>query len=343
MSLDEYADIIFQNYMKECENLPPEKKQSPTEIIIKDPVITVKDNNVKAKKLPKPENLEQYIGQEENKNAIRTTLKIINEVKPINIFVHGLPGTGKTTISEIIAKELKAEFIYTIPEQLKDVEKITEVLNTIQTNENLTVWMIDEVHTIDRKLINILLPILQDGRLGDVNIKPFVLIGATTDYNKIYKKSEALISRFQTKINLTRYTEEEIVKILKQYKSQMNVNVSIPEEDYICIAKNSKLIPREAINLLLKRLVLSNMCQILLENKIIKNGLNDVDVRILKCLAEMEKPIGSNFLSQRAGLIESDYLLIYEPYLIEMQYIDRTNRGRVINKRGKDFLNEINI
>ena len=343
MSLNDYANIMFQNYMKECENLPPEKKQSPTEIIIKDPVITVKDNNVKTKKLPKPENLEQYIGQEENKNAIRTTLKIINEVKPINIFVHGLAGTGKTTISEIIAKELKAEFIYTIPEQLKDLEKITEVLNTIQTNENLTVWMIDEIHTIDRKLINILLPILQDGRLGNVNIKPFVLIGATTDYNKIYKKSEALISRFQTKINLTRYTEEEIVKILKQYKSQMNVNVSIPEEDYICIAKNSKLIPREAINLLLKRLVLSNMCQILLENKIIKNGLNDVDVRILKCLSEMEKPIGANFLSQRAGLIESDYLLIYEPYLIEMQYIDRTNRGRVINKKGKDFLNEINI
>ena len=248
---------------------------------------------------------------------------------------------GKSTLAEIIANELGAKFIYTIPEQLKNTEKITEVLNTIQENKGLTVWMLDECHNADKKLINILLPILQDHKLGDVVIREFVMIMATTDFNKLYKKSEALISRFQTKIYLEKYSLNDIVTILKQYKQKLNMDVDIPEKDYLLIAENSKGIPREAINLLLKRLVLPNMPEIFKENKIIFNGLNQKDIQILKCLDGLTSPIGANFLSQKVGLIDADYQQIYEPFLIENEYIDRTPKGRLISTKGKELLTSL--
>jgi len=317
---------------------PKEEKNNIQEIVIKRAEIAVNSQNLTIKNTPKPLSLNEFIGQTENKKSIQTTLKIIKQIKPINIFIHGYPGCGKSTLAEIIAIELGAKFIYVIPEQLKSVEKISEVLNAIQEFDGLTVLMLDEAHNMDKKLINILLPILQDHKLGDVIIREFVMIMATTDYNKLYKKSEALISRFQTKIYLEKYSLQDIVTILKQYKQKLNIDVNIPEKDYILIAENSKGIPREAINLLLKRLVLTDMPEIFKENKIVFNGLNQKDIQILKCLNELASPIGANFLSQRVGLIDADYQMVYEPFLVELGYVERTQRGRIISQKGKDLL-----
>jgi Holliday junction DNA helicase RuvB len=118
----------------------------------------------------------------------------------------------------------------------------------------------------------------------------------------------------------------------------MGIGVEIPESDYLLIAKNCKRIPREAINLLLKRLVLNDMPEIFKENKIVHEGLNQKDIQILNCLNELTSPIGANFLSQRVGLIEADYCLVYEPFLIESGLIDRTARGRIISIKGKELL-----
>lgn len=316
----------------------PKEKEKAQEIVIKRAEIAVNSQNLTIKNTPKPLSLNEFIGQTENKKSIQTTLKIIKQIKPINLFIHGYPGCGKSTLAEIIAIELGAKFIYVIPEQLKSVEKISEVLNAIQEFNGLTVLMLDEAHNMDKKLINILLPILQDHKLGDVIIREFVMIMATTDYNKLYKKSEALISRFQTKIYLEKYSLQDIVTILKQYKQKLNVDVNIPEKDYILIAENSKGVPREAINLLLKRLVLSDMPEIFKENKIVFNGLNQKDIQILKCLNGLASPIGANFLSQRVGLIDADYQMVYEPFLVELGYVERTQRGRIISQKGKDLL-----
>jgi Holliday junction DNA helicase RuvB len=80
------------------------------------------------------------------------------------------------------------------------------------------------------------------------------------------------------------------------------------------------------------------MPEIFKENKIIFNGLNQKDIQILKCLDGLTSPIGANFLSQKVGLIDADYQQIYEPFLIENGYIDRTPKGRLISKRGKELL-----
>lgn len=324
----------------DCEFPKKESVSSnPQEIVIKQAEISIKNENLSIKSTPKPVTLDEFIGQTENKKSIKTSLKIIKAIKPINIFIHGFAGCGKTTLAEIIAKELDAEFIYTIPEQLKNMETISSTINKIQSEKKLTVWMIDEAHNLDKKLINILLPILQDHKLGDVVIREFVMIFATTDYNKLHKKSEALISRFQTKVYLEKYSISEMVTILKQHKKKFGIDIDIPETDYKLIAENCKGVPREAINLLLKRLVLNDVSEIFQENKIVFNGLNKKDIQILDSLNEMKDPIGVNFLSQRVSLSEADYQLVYEPFLIESGYIQRIQRGRVISQKGKELLN----
>jgi len=329
------------NICLSCQGYFDNPKDKPMEIVIKNQDINIKNNTINQRTLPKPSNLNEFIGQHENKESIKTSLKVIQKIKPINFFLFGYPGCGKSTLAEIISNELSAHYIYTIPEQLKNFDIIEKILNEIQERQQLTVWMIDEIHNIDKKLINILLPILQDNKLGDTKIREFVMIGATTDSYKLYKKSEALVSRFQTKIYLEKYTINDIIHILKQYKSKLNINVNIPDNDYLLLAQNSKGIPREAINLLLKRLVINNIPQILKENKIIKNGFNTTDLKILNCLNEINKPIGSNFLSQKANLLEQDYLYIYEPYLVESGFIERTRKGRMITIQGQKFLEEI--
>lgn len=319
----------------------PINKSNVQEIIIKSPDISINNAEVNNSKIVKPESLDEYIGQSKNKRAIKKTINIIKTIKPINILLYGYPGTGKSNLAQIIAKELDARYIYTIPEQLKDIEKIKEVLNTIQSEKKLVVWCLDECQNIDKKTINILLPVLQDRKLGNVQVKDFVLIGATTDYNKVYKKSEALVSRFQTRIIMNKYTVEELIEIQKLHKSKMNIDIDIPEEDYRLIAKNSKGIPREALNLLLNRMVSNTVQETLEEKKIIKDGITETDIKILKTLNKQNKPIGSNFLSQKVGLIKEDYEMVYEPYLVEKDFIDRSSRGREITNIGKKFLKEL--
>lgn len=341
MFTDEENAMSDVEYIKHVNNgLDVESTNNPLEVVIKNQEINIKNHNIEQKSMVNINTLADYIGQEKNKKVILKTIKVIKMIKPINIFLHGYPGCGKSTLGEIIAAELKSNFIYTIPEQLKNVETINSIIENIQSSDKLTVWMIDEIHNIDKKTINILLPILQSYRLGNVNIKQFVLIGATTDYNKLYYKSEALISRFQTKINMDRYTVDELVKILRLHKDKMNVPMLVSEDDLLIIAKNSKGVPREAINLLLKLLVSPNAKDVLAEHKIIKNGINDVDVRILNSLNVLDKPIGANYLSMRVGLLQEDYNKIYEPYLIKIGFIERTARGRQISKTGKEFLTE---
>jgi Holliday junction DNA helicase RuvB len=321
-----------------CSDCANPKKRDSQNIVIQHAEVNVNSVNVQENKTPKLISLKEFIGQEDSKASINTAIKIIKQVRPINIFMSSRPGMGKSTLSELVAKELDAEYIYTIPEQLLNVDKISEVLNRIQASNKLVCWCIDECHLMSKHLINILLPILQDHRLGDVIIKDFVLILATTDYNKLYKKSEALISRCQIKINLEKYTINNLVTIIKQYRQKLNIDINIPEKDYELIALNSKGCPRNAINMLLKRLVVYNMDEIFKENKIVGNGLNNIDIEILKYLNINSTAIGANFLSQKVGLLEDDYLKIYEPYLVECGYIDRNKSGRFITEKGKGIL-----
>ncbi len=290
-----------------------------------------------------PSTLSEYIGQETAKEQIKTAVKIIKELRPVHILFNGWAGCGKTTLAKITANMLNANFIYRVPEQLEDVDKLLKTINLIQNTERLSVLMLDEIHTLSKfpRVANVLLPVLQEWKYGDVNIRPFVMIGATTDLDMLIKRQSPLVSRFHYRITLDKYIPEELKIIIKNYKEAIYKELPIFDEDYEIIAKNSRGIPREAIALLLKQLVTKDIKKVLKQNKIIKDGLTDIDIKILKILTQNEKPMGASYLSQAVSVPQADYEAIYERYLVEEGLICRQARGRTITDKGKEFLRSI--
>lgn len=316
-----------------------------TEIVLKEQ--TLEESKIKhyepiasqKETLYEPNTLSGYIGQENAKDQVKTTIKIIKELRPIHILLNGWAGCGKTLLAKIISKMLGANFIYKVPEQLQNMDDLIAVINEIQEKKQLTVFMIDEIHTIDTKLVNVLLPILQEWKYGNKHIRPFVMIGATTDKDRLVKKQSPLVSRFQIQITLDKYTPIELTTIIKNYKDNMYPGFDINEKDLNIIAQNSRGVPREAIALLLKLLVINDINKVLKQSDIIADGLTKIDVKILVTLNESLKPMGANYLSQAVGIPQSDYEAIYERYLVEKGYIARTSRGRSIRDKGKELLN----
>lgn len=342
---DEAAWVICEDPAKNRNNMVPDP-EDPTKMILKEDVLDecqiVDYKPTEKEKQPyEPKTLEEYIGQENSKDQIKASIRIINELKPIHILLNGWAGCGKTALARITANMLDANFIYRVPEQLKNVDDLVKVINEIQTSEKLTVFMLDEMHTIPVNVANVLLPILQDGVFGNKRIRPFVMIGATTDKDKLIKKQAPLVSRFQTKITLDKYAPEELVIILRKYHIASFPDKVLLEDDYETIAKNSRGIPREAIALLLQRLVSDNIGQVLKRGDIISDGLTKIDIKILKTLNNLEKPVGASYLSQAVGIPQADYEIIYERYLIEKQLVYRQARGRVISDHGKKFLKNL--
>jgi Holliday junction DNA helicase RuvB len=167
------------------------------------------------------------------------------------------------------------------------------------------------------------------------------MIGATTDLDMLIKRQSPLVSRFQFRITLDKYLPEELRIIVKNYKEAIYKELSILDDDYQIISNNSRGIPREAIALLLKQLVTKDIKKVLKQNKIIKDGLTDIDFKILKVLAQNEKPMGANYLSQAVSVPQADYEAIYERYLVEEGLICRQARGRTITNKGKELLGSI--
>lgn len=290
-----------------------------------------------------PATLFEYVGQDMAKEQIKTAVKIIQDLRPIHILINGWAGCGKTTLARITANMLDANFIYRTPELLDDVEKLLSVINQIQESEKLTVFMLDEIHTLSKlpRVANVLLPILQDWRYGDVSIRPFVMIGATTDLDMLMKRQSPLVSRFQYKITLDKYSPTELKTIIRNYKDVLYKETSVNEEDYAAIAQNSRGIPREAIALLLKQLVTHNVTEVLKQSRIVKDGLTEVDIKILGTLMRNQKPMGANYLSQASCVPQSDYEAIYERYLVEQGFIARLANGRIITEKGKNLLKSL--
>ncbi len=319
------------------------------------PTIIVKEQGLESSKIKpyqskkeqkllyEPESLSDFIGQEQAKEQIKTAVKIIKQLRPVNILLNGWPGCGKTTLGRITAKMLDANFIYRVPEQLDDVDKLLDVINLIQSNEKLTVFMLDEIHSLNEfpRVANVLLPILQDWKYGDADIKPFVMVGATTDKDRLLKKQGALVSRFQIQITLDKYKPSELRRIIKNYKESIYQEHMIGDDDYNIIAQNSRGIPREAIGLLLKQLVVQDVDETLRQSGIIQDGLTKIDLKILQLLSKNSKPMGASYLSQAVGITQSDYEQIYERFLVEQGFIYRQARGRMITEKGKQLLGTI--
>ena len=296
----------------------------------------------------RPAVLADYIGQTKIKEAVGIA---INSAKKRNAamphtLLYGPPGLGKTTLAEIIANEIGGKMLYLTGATIERPKDIVPTLMQLDTN---SVLFIDEIHRMDRTAEEVLYSAMEDNFVSvaigqgeqtkqiKLTLPPFTLIGATTKAGSL---TTPLRDRFGIVHRLELYDEKDLIKIIN--RSAKILCVEIDEEASTEIARRSRGTPRIA-NRLLKRvrdyaMVLGNGK---IDLKIAKTalnkleidelGLDEIDRKILETmiLKYQGKPIGIEALATTVGEDIDTLEDVYEPYLIQIGFISRTQRGRV--------------
>lgn len=299
----------------------------------------------------------EYIGQKNIKDNLQILLTAAAQRKhpPEHLLFYGPPGLGKTTLAHLIAKETRAQLKATSGPAIEKVGDLASILTNLSPGDIL---FIDEIHRLNKAIEEVLYPAMESGSLDiiigkgpsartiQLDLPPFTLIAATT---RIALLSAPLRSRFSGGVfKLEFYTNEEIEKIID--RSAKLLAVEIDAEAKKEIAKRSRFTPRTA-NYLLKRsrdLAQIRECSLTKEivNEALKllgideEGLNAADRALLTVMEEKFNggPVGLNTLaaalSEEMATIED----VYEPYLLQLGFIERTPRGRVVTDRARKHL-----
>jgi Holliday junction DNA helicase RuvB len=288
----------------------------------------------------RPRNLNELIGQPMAKALIRLNIEKIRRIKSVHFIISGTQGTGKSTTAYIIANELQFK-IHTYIGGSFTMDNLTDFLCENETGIP-HVLFIDEVHGLAKEIAEFMYPILEDFLLpvGNVKIRPFIFIGATTEKNTLQKKFSPLVDRYGADILLEHYSPEDIKLILKQYNAQ-TYKANLSEEVYDTLSVNTRFNPRISIALFDDYMVCKDMNQVLKAHRIIKNSLTTNDVLILEHLLEINKPVGVETLAIIIQQTKEDYQGLVESFLLQQGYISRTARGRVVTEKDKRLLQEI--
>ena len=296
----------------------------------------------------RPKTFDDFIGQEKLKNNLKVFIESAKKrgVALDHCLFCGPPGCGKTTLAHIIAHEFNTNIKVTSGPALEKTGDLAAILTNLQFQDIL---FIDEIHRLNHIVEEALYPVIEEfkfdivvgqgpnAKIVRLPIAQFTLIGATTRSGLL---SAPFRSRFGIVENLSFYTVEELQKIV--IRSAKILNVEIDNESSLEIAKRSRGTPRIA-NRLLNRvrdfaIVKSNgkidteIVRITMESlKIDEFGLDDMDRKIL--LAIIEKfnggPVGIETISVAINEEVDTITEVYEPYLIQAGFIQRTPRGRV--------------
>lgn len=301
----------------------------------------------------RPATLETYIGQESVKENMRVFIEAAKQRKEAldHVLLYGPPGLGKTTLSNIIAHEMGVNIKTTSGPAIERPGDMAAVLNSLNEGDIL---FIDEIHRLNRMIEEILYPAMEDfvidimigkgpgARSVRLDLPKFTLIGATT---RIGLLTAPLRDRFGVVQRLEPYNVENLKIIIK--RSAEVLQVEIDDSGAEEIARRSRGTPRLA-NRMLKRV--RDFAQVRYDGVITgevarfaldlldvdKMGLDQTDRKMLLTMIEKfgGRPVGLDTLAASINE-ESDTIEdVYEPYLLQLGYIQRTPRGRIVTKLG---------
>ena len=276
-----------------------------------------------------------------------------------HVLLYGPPGLGKTTLSHIIANELGVNIRITSGPAIEKTGDLAAILTSLKRND---VLFIDEIHRLDKVVEEVLYPAMEDYKLDIIigkgqgskalrlDVQPFTLIGATTRSGAI---SSPLRDRFGIINRLEYYTMPQLKSIIT--RSASILNFEIEDEGAFELARRSRGTPRIA-NRFLKRVrdyaqVMGNssiskltVSEALKLMEVDEQGLDKTDIMLLDTIINKFSggPVGLDTLSAVIGEERETIEDVYEPYLMQIGFLNRTPRGRVATQRafehlGKEF------
>ncbi len=300
----------------------------------------------------RPRRLAEFIGQEKVREALTIAVEAARQRRePLDhVLFHGPPGLGKTTLAALMARELGVNLKTTSGPVL---EKPADLVSHLTNQRAGDVLFIDEIHRLRPIIEEFLYPAMEDWqveiRLSDgpraqtmtMRIEPFTLIGATTRFGLLTAPMRA---RFGIVQRLGFYPPEELTEIVR--RSAHILELAITDEGTVEIAQRSRGTPRVA-NRLLRRV--RDFAQVRAKGRVDRQvamqalalldvdecGLDEMDARILKTIIEKFDggPVGLSSLAVALGDDAMTLEEVYEPFLIQEGFLQRTSRGREATKR----------
>ena len=299
----------------------------------------------------RPKFLAEFVGQEKVKDNLSIGMQAAKmRGEPLDhVVIYGPPGLGKTTLAHIIAQEMGVSVRVTSGPAIERAGDMAAILSSVGAHD---VLFIDEVHRLSRVVEEVLYPAMEDFFLSwvvgkglaarniNLRINPFTLIGATTRYSMV---SAPLRDRFGSIFHLDYYGLDAIEVIVR--RSARIIGVEIEDSGVKQIASRSRGTPRVA-NRLLKRT--RDYAQVMADGRIMGDvarealakldvdplGLDEIDHKVLRSIIDKYSggPVGLDTLAASVGEDSDTIMDIYEPYLLQLGFLDRTPRGRVATR-----------
>ena len=306
----------------------------------------------------RPRQLEDYVGQEKVKENLKVYINAAKERRESldHVLLYGPPGLGKTTLAGIISNEMGVNIRITSGPAIEKAGDLAAILTNLSQNDIL---FIDEIHRMSRTVEEILYPAMEDYALDIIigkgpsaksirlDLPKFTLIGATTRAGLL---TAPLRDRFGVLARLELYKPEELKRIVKRSASILNVEIDDGGAEEI--AGRSRGTPRIA-NRLLKRV--RDFAQVKFDGKITKEiaatsllqmeiddmGLDNIDNKMIMTMIKNfgGGPVGLDTLAATIGEEPNTIEDVYEPYLMQLGFIARTPRGRIVTQAGYEHFN----
>jgi len=304
----------------------------------------------------RPTYLSEYVGQNETKRNLRIFIEAAKARGDAldHVLLHGSPGLGKTSLANIIARELGVNIKTTSGPVIEKHGDLAAILTSLEPRD---VLFIDEIHRLNHTVAEILYPAMEDfeldirigqgpsARIMKIPLKPFTLIGATTRAGLL---TPPLRDRFGIPLRVELYPPEDLKKII--IRSSSILKIELADDGAFEIARRSRGTPRIA-NRLLKRVrdfaqiegdgivtkVMADKALTMLE--VDKEGLDKMDYNIMLTIIEKFNggPLGLGSLSAAIGEEKDTIEDVCEPFLIQRGFLQRTQQGRVATKLAYEY------